>query len=57
MIDPKNDAPWHNLQFIYYGLEEYDKAESCRVKAEQLSREKNGIHNDTNKDKAEQYYI
>lgn len=46
-----------NLQYIYYGLEEYDKAESCRVKAEQLYEEQSEIHHDNNKEKVKQLYI
>jgi tetratricopeptide (TPR) repeat protein len=46
LYDADNETNWHNLRFAYYGTEEYEKAEMCRKRSEQL---KKGVHEKENR--------
>ncbi|MFX1286886.1 MAG: hypothetical protein ACFFB5_24850, partial [Promethearchaeota archaeon] len=58
-IDGDDDYIWENLRYAYYGVEEYEKAEQCRKRAEKLREEQSGQQHrqQSRKEKLKSYYI
>ncbi len=58
-LDADDDHTWENLRYAYYGIEEYEKAEQCRKRAEELKKDQYGQLNKqaVRKEKLKSYYI
>lgn len=55
-IDPEFDLIWENLSLVYYGLEDFRKAEQCRTKFKQLGESQKSLDTEMVKER-NRYFI